>query len=498
MRTTPRLAGAALALFAMPFSVAAQDASDQQAAEIAAGTQAFFDELIASAAPNGEAVINWSGDIVVEPQGEFFAMTIPAMTIGPRDMSDGLRIDPIEVDIRPRDDGLYEAEWRIPEAIEAVMGGQRMALVTIADQRGNGVWSSEFETFLSLDLRLAGIEATSDTEPGRFAIEEIIALIDTEETSGGLYDSISEFSMSSLSFDPGAPDAPEALGIDLIAASGTITGADMAAIYEFVDAVEVLIEEGGPDAPGGPSPTFANDVAELIERTPKLIRSFDISYRLEGLDFADEETQVDAQGGQFSLYADGLDGEQATIGMNLEIGDIEIEPPPPMAQFIPSDTPGNIALVGVPAGQVVDIMIGFLRGIDAMGPDGSGMMAVLQLQQALMGGGTVLQVSNVNVITDIADWAFDGEVVPNQAAAFGVTADAEMRIGNMPALIQELQTLPEAGDAVSGLTLLQTMGREETDGQGGPVRVYDFELTADGQFLLNGADMSPLLQQFSR
>ena len=498
MRTTLRLAGAALALLATPLAVAAQDISDQQAAEIATQTQAFIDELIASAVPNGEAVITWSGDIVVEPQGDRYAMTIPTMTIGPRGMPDGLRIGPIEVDLRPLDDGLYEAEWRLPDAIEAVTGDQRVGVMTIADQRGAGTWSSAFETFLSLDFRLAGIEITPDTERGRVTIDEIIALIDSEETGGGLYDSTSEFSMSSLSWDPGMPDARELLGIDLIAIGGTVTGADMAAIYEFVDAVEVLMEEGGPDAPGGPSPTFASDVAELIEQTPKLIRAFDASYRLEGLNFADAETRVDAQGGQFSLYLDGLDGEQATIGMNLEIGDIEIDPPPPMAQFIPSDTSGNIALVGVPSGQVVDILVGFLRGIDAMGPDGSGMMAVLQLQQALMGGGTILQISNVNVVTDIADWAFDGEVVPNQAAAFGVTADAEMRIGNMPALIQELQTLPQAGDAVSGLTLLQTMGREETDGQGGPVRVYDFELTADGQFLLNGADMSPLIQQFAR
>ncbi len=55
--------------------------------------------------------------------------------------------------------------------------------------------------------------------------------------------------------------------------------------------------------------------------------------------------------------------------------------------------------------------------------------------------------------------------------------------------------MPEAQDAVSFLTLLQTMGAESTDSRGNPARRYELKVTQDGKILLNGSDLMPLMDQ---
>mgnify|MGYP006203655431 CR=1 FL=1 len=71
-------------------------------------------------------------------------------------------------------------------------------------------------------------------------------------------------------------------------------------------------------------------------------------------------------------------------------------------------------------------------------------------------------------------------------------ATVQERLKN-PELAPEEKTKLE--EAAARLMVLQVVGKSSTNEQGEPVRLYDFELTPDGHFLLNGSDLSATGQQ---
>jgi hypothetical protein len=52
---------------------------------------------------------------------------------------------------------------------------------------------------------------------------------------------------------------------------------------------------------------------------------------------------------------------------------------------------------------------------------------------------------------------------------------------------------PQLGQVIQGLTMLQMSGKNNPGADGKSIRTYTFDLTPDGKFLMNGADMSAML-----
>ena len=80
----------------------------------------------------------------------------------------------------------------------------------------------------------------------------------------------------------------------------------------------------------------------------------------------------------------------------------------------------------------------------------------------------------------------------------GAVADLNLVVSNFDGVIQALQGVQGAEDAMMGLTMIQTMGVQGTDDEGNPARIYNFVVEPDGRMTLNGADFGPMMQNLMR
>jgi hypothetical protein len=483
MRATTLVAGTVAAALSASPAPAQTEVSEEGAAEI---RQALADFLERARTEWG-IQIELAGDIEVAPAGDLFEATIPEPTIR---TEDGTIIgEPISMQIQPLENGWYDASWMLPERFTLTDAGQS-GFITIGSQTSQGVFAPEFETFMALDVVLETVELIPPPdETGSLSVGRLAVQGDSQDLGEGRYSG--DFAMELDEFDFVGVPGSEEMGIGALRFDWSVTDLDYPAYLEFQRALEELAAE--PVEGQGPETVF-DQASSLLAETGPLLDGLRARYRVDELAFTDGAQNVDIETGGFAVYLEGMRGDSSTFGLEMSSGAVGLVPAPQGAEFFPTDTRVQLSLVDLPNDQLLEVLSQFLTSAGQMGPDAAMMMAGLQLQQAVMAGGSTLQVQEVTVVNDYASLDLAGEVVPNQAAAFGVTATADMTITGLGDLIAALQESlgEDAQDAVSALTILQTMGAPVAEAEG-DVRSYEFEVLETGQVLLNGADVAPLI-----
>ncbi|MEE8272568.1 MAG: hypothetical protein V3R98_12695 [Alphaproteobacteria bacterium] len=441
--------------------------------------------------PAGIYTIALDGSITVEPDGDSYRAVIPAATVtfaGEADLFFGA----IEIDLTPTDNGWYGAVWRIPDNYRIVERGGRGEAVTmtIGSQSGQGVFAPEFETFMSMDATWGDLELTGPGGAGRMTIKAVTAISNSNEVSSALYDVRSHVSISNMRvWDDDGDQVFDMAGAEFTAEAGRFNMADFTA---FNNEFKALIR----DVQGGQNHqallAMSETMASLLEATPTLLDSFEFAYAVEDFAVTDGGESFSIDNGSFRMAASGLEGDRSSVEIDSASDGVEIDPFP-FARFVPSETQVSLALIDLPNDALVEVITSALRSSGQMGPEAAVMMSGIQLQQAIMDAGSAIEIRAIRVIADIATLELEGVVRPNAASSYGVTAEADMVITGIDALIAEVRdTLGDQG-TVQMLTVLQAMGREGTGANGEPARIYEFRLDEAGAMLLNGTDMMPLI-----
>ncbi len=488
MRSSSVVAGAfAAALAVLPSPVWAQ-ATPQGADQIRRQMTDWINLYITPA--GADSVIVLDGPVQVEPRGDRYAVLLPRINIA-GDADGVLAIDPIAIDLVPLPNGWYDATWTLPQSTSARdPAGQEVARLTIGSQSGSGTFAPEFQTFMDLDFRLGDVVLRPLDEPGELRIATIAMTVDSTDAGGGAFDSEVEASIDNLSFNDGQG---QRMDFGQISLTGSVDNIHLAENAAFAQELNRLTGQLDQRNSANPPPQYFRDLNALIARTPTLLNGLDLTYGFEDVRVIDQNNTVDLGGGSFGFRMSGLESATSTIGLTLDIGAIGIVPQPPFSQFIPTETTLDVALVGLPNEQFLAILQSFLETSAQAGPDRAGEVAAVRLQQAIMTSGARLVVEDAGIETAGSRLDLTGEVTPNQAAAMGVVANATLDIAGMPALINELQAVPDSQQIIQGLTALQAVGAQATSDDGQPVRRYEFSLDPQGTPILNGTDMRPLL-----
>ena len=494
MRATSFLAGTAAAMLAASPILAQTEITQEGAEEI---RQALGDSIDSGLTELGAAT-DFAGDIEVVPTDEAYEATIPDSTTR-FDTGPVVNAGPVEMTLIPLDNGWYDAVWTLPDRIVIDEGDDAgPATVTIGSQSGEGVFAPAFESFMSMDVVLETIEVIPPpNEEGTLSLGHLSLMGDSQDLGNQRYSG--NYTLTAEDFVFSGETGREGLEIGELQLDWSVTDLDFPAYFEFQQALEELrIEAEAQAAQAQPATDLFAQASSLLAGTPALLDGFRGRYRVDDLAVVDGTQNVDIESGSLAVYLEGLRGESSTLGIELSSGAVVLTPAPPEAVFFPSETRARLAVVDLPNEQLLSILSQFLTSAGQMGPDAAAMMAGLSLQQAVMAGGSTLQIQEVFVVTETASLDLTGEVVPDQTAAFGIVANASMTIAGLPELITALQeTLgADAQQPVQALTLLQTMGAPATDDTGRDVRNYEFQVLQTGQILLNGADMAPLMGAF--
>lgn len=465
-------------------------ATSEEAEAIRQGIQ----DWIGQALDTAEMQVELAGEIEVTPTGDVYEVVFPPTDLVINDEA-RVVIESLEITLVPTGDGYYDATWELPSRFP-ILGpdGQEEVVITVDKQFGTGIFAPAYETFLTLDVSLEDIVIEPTQEEGQATIASAAMLVDSVELEDGTFDSEFEMAISDIAFSDGARSS---FDVGLIAFEGFVTEFDMEAYTAFYSEFNTLTQtaaEAGDGADGADGAAFFNGLADLMERTPKLFDAMALTYSFRDITVIDGSETFSLGEAGYGMSIEGLRGDASDFGVSVTASDIGVIPAPPEFDYVPEETVIELALEDLPNDRLLTILNDFLRTSAQTSPDNAMMMAAGMLQQAVMEGGSTLQIEEVRAVSDLYRLMLEGEVIPRGDAAFGAVADAFMQIGGMPELISSLQNEPFGQEAIQGLTVLQGLGQQGTDEEGRDVRIYELELQADGKVLLNGTDMGPIVQ----
>ncbi|WP_366653767.1 hypothetical protein [Fodinicurvata sp. EGI_FJ10296] len=501
--TTALIAGS-LWMTALP--AAAQDTADtdertpeEKAEALQSDILGMIDTIVESDSEIDS--VTFDGDLSVVADGEDYVVTVPPMTMlldGTMSVTTG---DALKIDMALIEDGIYDLSWTSFERIEVTDLNDPEAdplTITFNNSASEAVLITAVPTLLTANAEITDFRI-SDGDEDLVVIDRIALLADGERRDADgtmLVDNDSSFVIEGVSVHE--PDGLARFTLDSMTLSSAVGALNVPAYAALTDRMEALAPTmenvDSDDLP----PEMYDMMLSALESDPPLFGAADFDFSLDGLRFEDDTFVATLESLAFGSGLAGLGDDAATLGirMNMDALDIGLDMEN-FDPFIPRSMSFNINLADLPTSGLNDAATQFLEAGRQMGPEAAAMMSLFRVQGVLLESDARIEVVDTRVMTDIAEMFVEGNIRPSSDALFGALAESRVEITGMADFIAALRTLPEVdNDILTGLTLLQTMGREESRDDGASVRTYNFELAPDGRLLLNGTDMSPLLSQF--
>lgn len=503
---------------AAPVLAPAAPVTEENGRALAAALKAGLNRWLPPASDDFEGLaFEWDGEPTVKVAGDHYDIALPRLSM---ESSDGVRVElgTILVSVTPKPgtqfaiDVAFPNRFTVQQYDEEEDDYQDAATVAIGSQRFKAVWSGALETLLSADAALGDVTATSPKGKGGLSIGSITLVQDLKQDGATTWSGPSAFSIGNVT----ALDdkKQEVFKLGGLAMENSYLRADLAKITELQRLSQKVATGGFPT------------VAEVLPLLRGSLGGATMKLRLTGLNATDPSDGTKVSLGQFALRTgiDGLDQEQSTASFGMESRDFSMTPSPAPSNFTPKSAEFQFSLAKLPNAALWQAFADLLSSVEAeekakaaakpaKGKKGAepppspaaaaaaaaGEAAMMRALAALNEAGSELRLDKVAVEAPAVSGSATGAVRMAAQAAMGATGGATILLRGIDAAVKALQPAPgkkpdkESQDLLGMLTMVQMMGQMGKDDSGAEVRSYKIDLTEQGQLLLNGADMGPML-----
>ncbi|MEM1286458.1 MAG: hypothetical protein AAGH43_13820 [Pseudomonadota bacterium] len=435
------------------------------------------------------------------PNGDSYTLTLPGLSLEQRDLL--IELPNFEAEITPVGDGWYRADWDFPTSIS--MRNPR------GNERIDGSFSSDDNTLTFAPEYGVALQGNVSFEEMAFTVSEenVTALIDgmqmvidtDEEDAPHTFSTESEMSLSGLIIDvPG--EGSVQLDEALFEGASESQRLDLFALFNA--AVRGLEPE---------SEEYLNAMLNVVSehRDETWAAGLRFSSALEGLRVDVDGVDVSMERLATIVGAGDLDQASADLEIAFDMAGLETnQVPPAFAEVAPNDITIDVTAEDLPIQQIMNVVYDALGplGEEAVGPKGRRAGAgptVEQLQSIdpmvmlglLLGSEAKLAINELLVEAPIGYLDASGVIEPDPNAAFQAVGSLDISIAGLADIIAFTQQM--GGDAAQFAALasaIAAMGEDSTDGDGVAVKEFALEVTAAGQVLLNGNDMSAMMGMF--
>ncbi|MEM7443720.1 MAG: hypothetical protein AAF414_10370 [Pseudomonadota bacterium] len=494
---------ALLSLTAVEANAQAQ-ATDEMARKLVTALERYIDNRLLE--PNPGWVLEQDDRIEVVPAGDYYAGSIPPgrlLMLGDEFGWVWTIDEPLEFDLRIDEGGWYHVDFNVPSSIQiAQYRGLSLsenepsseidfeATATIGSQVGTVLIVPDYEQTLDFEIIWNDVEVTFEGLEDTITLGRFSAL-QTAPADGAELDDLSierTFDLANLAIDTGRGSRME---LDTATVISTWAGFDMPAFYEFFAAADPLFSllQAEPDDPE-PYRLLRN----VLANTPNLFNEVTGEIGLKGLRIREPAGNVDLEEISVGFNLEGLSGNSADLALSFRLADLQLGPQVPNRDLIPTNAGYDIRANDLPTEALYGWLDDFLATVPSLGPDIALPASLFSLYEDLAGTGAVLDIRDIHVETDTARLDFSSRIRPDTAAMFGATVEADLSATAMDRMTEAINDLPFGGSRLSaGLAVIQAFGARDTNEEGDSVHNYQFEVTRDGMFMLNGNDMSPIM-----
>ncbi|GAB5509236.1 MAG: hypothetical protein Rhims3KO_06370 [Hyphomicrobiales bacterium] len=259
------------------------------------------------------------------------------------------------------------------------------------------------------------------------------------------------------------------------------------------------------------SPAFGEAFLEIFREHGEedWMAAADYTIEIDDLAFTIEDVSGTLGSASVNLSGEDLDQPQAQFGVLIDVEDTSSSDlPDQFSQIIPSSMNLDIAAVDAPMDAILNEVraaIGDTREPEfglkgrraSSAPGGLENLDPFALLGLLLESDALLEINALFVEAPIGYLAAEGTVDPDPSAAFQAVADFTLDIAGLPEMISFAQSMGgDAAQAAGLASAIAAMGRDGTDDDGTAIKEFDFQLTAGGQMLLNGNDLSAMMGMF--
>lgn len=466
-----------------------------------------------------ETELRWTGEPVATPAGDHYEVALPALTAVSDDGTTA-NIGTIRLTVKPQDGNTHAVTATLPDRVAILDNGKPSATVKLGRQRISALWSGTYETALSMDAELGDLSVTSDRKDKKGKKDESALTVGAITVAGELKPDGTAAAGTPLWSGPGALSVSnlrfldetkkEVMNLGGLTMEGTYIRVDLAR----ADAIQRLTHA---HALAGTQPP----AAELIPLMQGLMGGASGRVRLSGLTAMNPEDGTRLALGQLVLRgsAEDLDKPMASTTFGIESSGLMLEPEVAPKAFMPDKLDIQISTAKLPTASLwrafadlatlaeAQAAAGEEDGEEEDGeeeaalPDDEAEMTAIgnRLMGAMAEVGTELRIDRFVVNTPATSGTMTGAMRMAANSAFGAVGSSTVLLRGLDAAAKAMQPKPgkkadeSTQNALGVIAMLQAFGQASKDDAGNDVRSYKIDVTETGQLLLNGADMSAMM-----
>lgn len=447
------------------------------------------------------------GDVVVEPAGSYYAVTLPHLSFANKDGS-YIDLGILVVNAMP---GASDKEWKMTLALPTPIIGygadkKPLTRLDIGKQAFSGVWNESINNFTKLDARYENITSLASKDGITLKIPKAAIIYDlTPSADGKTWSGPTKFTLENLSvireIDPGQSRI------------GRLTMDTQVKNYSYdrmrdyqsrLNALTGSIESGA---------TGDEELGSLfLEMLSHIWDGFGSTIILEDIVLSrpaipgSPAGRLEMKQARIGFDANGFESDNVTMGLKTEYNGFNLVPAPAgFSEFTPAKLNLDITVEKLPFRKLLNLTRKTVQAASATPTpqENAGKLAAKLIPQMLTESGTFIRANKSFLGNTTYNIDLDGQMNANMAAIMGMDGKAKLEIAGLEKLIaltkEQLKKADLSPDnkqklqkSLLTMTILQLSGQQGTNAGGTPVRTYTLELTTDGKVMVNGADLSAL------
>ncbi len=464
-------------------------ACSDKKAETAAALKTEIEGMLAKAAGPDKKNITY-GDVTVTPgDGDAYNVTIDKLTV-PLPDAQPIDLGKVGFKLTPEGDDMRKfSDLSLPSTLKIVgSDGKEAATLNLALDHGTGSWSKSLGTLLNIDLLAKSVDVSEAGSGDSVTALGASYVVTSTDKGSGVYDQQGSFAIKQLKV--GGKDMT--VNASDIAATSNIGSIKLAEFIAAQQDWKKAAESGKADV-----------MLPVLMKMAALLKSMHGSLTIGALSGGEGGQTLFSLGSfGFDFGIDGIDQPKSNLFTGLRFAglsspDLTQMAGPAASEMLPSDFSIKLTMNDVPVPAAIDLAsksMGDTNMADENAMMGASMMMAGALEQALVQAGTRINISDGALAAPGVNAKFGGSATADKTAAMGATADIDVTLSDLDALIAKVSAHaddPSAQEIVGTLQMLKSMSERGTDSSGKPTDHFKITMDAQGETLINGKPFQP-------
>ncbi len=452
-----------------------------------------------------------TGDVIVEPAGNYYAVTLPNITTVDEKGSRA-ELGMIAINAIPGDeDGQWKMSVAWPSPVTFInKEGKPEMKIDIGAQRMAGLFDESMENFTKLDAAYQNIRIEHYEKDNIVTIPKITLKYNLEEKQPGVFSGPMTGTAEKIKINDGAQN--ELLFIEngnFKIDVAEITAADNKAMQEeFED-----LADRAKDSNGNISADDKKAVFSVMAKTfESLGNGFTSQYNLNGIRLGMPEnkgtngpTKVELSKVGFGFDMQGFRENNVTLSLRMGYEGLQMTPEPPSFQDVgPQTMSFDLSLKDIPFQELSDLAENSLE-TSLQNPAAAQMakvQAMMALPQLLTASGTNLTINSATFKSKIAQAELSGKIKADTTAVSGGTGfinatmyglDELMSIAQKAAIeSKDKEEKTNMAKIFPALVLLRGTAEQDKDESGKTFYKFRMTLDEEGQAMINSTELNAL------